>query len=128
MTLAAGKLRHRILIEQYIALLDSNGDVLQDPNTGETAMDWTPLAEVWAAIEPLSAREFIAAQATQSKISARITIRHREDLDASMRLIHMRSGGVRGTVYNPHGFLADPVSGLEYMTIPVSTGVSTTGQ
>ena len=128
MTLAAGKLRHRILIEQYIALQDSNGEALQDPLTGEVMMDWTSLAEVWAAIEPLSAREFIAAQATQSKISARITIRHREDLDASMRLIHMRSGGVRGKVYNPAGFLADPMSGLEYLTIPCSEGVSTTGQ
>lgn len=128
MTLAAGRLRHRILIEQYVLDLDSNGDVIQDPESGQTFGTWTEVATVWAAIEPLSAREFIAAQATQSQIMGKIVIRHRTGLDASMRLVHMLSGGVRGQVYNPAGLLADKDSGLEYITIPVSAGVSTTGQ
>lgn len=127
MTLAAGRLRHRVLIEQYVLALDSNGDVAQDPETGETTGSWQELATVWAAIEPLSAREFLAAQATQSQVTARIVIRHRSDLDASMRLVHMVNGA-RGSVYNPAGFLADKDSGLEYLTIPVSAGVSTSGQ
>lgn len=127
MTLAAGRLRHRILIERYVLAVDSNGDVIQDPNTGETTGSWQELATVWAAIEPLSAREFIAAQATQSKIEARIVLRHRPDLDGALRLVHMVNGA-RGKVYNPAGFLADPDSGLEYLTSPVSTGVSDSGQ
>lgn len=127
MTLSAGRLRHRVLIEQYVLALDSNGDVAQDPDTGETTGSWQELATVWAAIEPLSAREFLAAQATQSQVTARIVIRHRSDLDASMRLVHMVNGA-RGSVYNPAGFLADKDSGLEYLTIPVSAGVSTSGQ
>ena len=127
MTLAAGRLRHRVLIEQYVLAVDSNGDVAQDPDTGETTGSWQELATVWAAIEPLSAREFLAAQATQSQVTARIVIRHRSGLDASMRLVHMVNGA-RGAVYNAAGFLADKDSGLEYLTIPVSAGVSTSGQ
>ena len=127
MTLAAGRLRHRVLIEQYVLALDSNGDVAQDPATGETSGSWQEVVTVWAAIEPLSAREFLAAQATQSQVTARVLIRHRSDLDASMRLVHMVNGA-RGAVYNPAGFLADKDSGLEYLTIPVSAGVSTSGQ
>jgi len=127
MTLAAGRLRHRVLIEQYVLAVDSNGDAIQDTNTGETTGSWQELATVWAAIEPLSAREFLAAQAMQSKIEAKIVIRHRMGLNAAMRLVHMINGA-RGPVYNPAGFLADKDSGLEYLTIPVSAGVSTSGQ
>ena len=100
MTLAAGRLRHRVSIEQYLALLDSNGEVLQDPDTGEVLMDWVALAEVWAAIEPLSTREFFAAQSVQSKVSARIIIRYRPDIDAAMRLRHNQK------IYNIEGILA----------------------
>lgn len=127
MALAAGRLRHRILIERYVLDVDSNGDVIQNPETGETTGQWLPLATVWAAIEPLSAREFLAAQATQSQVTARIVIRHRNDLNAAMRLVHMVNGA-RGALYNIHGLLADPDSGLEYLTMPVSAGVSTSGQ
>lgn len=122
MTLPAGTLRHRIRIEQFVLDVDSNGDVVQDPATGATRGQWVEFATTFAAIEPLSAKEFIAAQATQSKISARIVIRYRTGLDASMRFIHMVNNK-RQALYDPHGFLADKDSGLEYLTIPVSTGV-----
>lgn len=71
-----------------------------------------------ASLEPLSAREFIAAQATQSQITARIVIRYREGLNAAMRILH------NGRIYNIHGILSDPVSGLDYLTLPCSEGVS----
>lgn len=127
MPIAAGRLRHRVLIERYVLAVDSNGDVVQDPDTGETTGSWQELATVWAAIEPLSAREFIAAQSTQSKIEARVVLRHRSDLDGALRLVHLVNGA-RGKVYNPAGFLPDKDSGLEYLTAPVSSGVSTSGQ
>jgi SPP1 family predicted phage head-tail adaptor len=126
-SLEAGRLRHRIRIEQLQNLPDSHGDDYQDPETGETRQEWVEVATVWAAIEPLSAREFIAAQATQSQITARIVIRYRDGMDGSMRLVHVRTGRA-DTVYNPHGFQADVESGLEYLTAPCSTGVSTSGQ
>lgn len=106
----AGKLRHRITLQRP--------GLTQDPLSGEMVPGWDLVATVWGSVEPLSAREFIAAQAGQSEVSARIVIRHRADVDATMRALH------RGKVYNIHGVLADPKSGLEYLTLPVSEGAN----
>lgn len=114
----AGKLRHQVRIESYDYVRDGAGEVIQDPVTGETSQHWAEVATVWASVEPLSAREFVAASATQSAITARIVMRYRDGLNAAMRLIH------KGKIYNPAGFLADKVSGLEYIMIPVTEGVS----
>lgn len=111
MSLPAGRLRHRVDIQ-------GRQDV-QDPVTGEMVPAWVSVwTAVPAAIEPLSAREFIAAQAVQSQVVARITLRYREGLDASMRIVH------KGAIYNIAGLLPDKDSGLEYFTIPVSQGVN----
>jgi SPP1 family predicted phage head-tail adaptor len=109
MSLAAGRLRHRVRIERRIDTQDSNLDPV---------FTWEWVATIWAAVEPLSSREFFAAQAAQSQVVARITIRHRDGLNAQMRLLH------RGKVYNPAGFLPDKDSGIEYITIPVTQGVN----
>lgn len=106
--LNAGRLRHRVRIEQPI--------VSQDPTTGAVTEAWATVVTVYAAIEPLSAREFVTAQSTQSQIAARIVIRYRPGMTANMRLIDETSG----TIYNPAGFLADPVTGRDYLTIPCS--------
>ncbi len=78
-------------------------------------MEW---ARVWAGIEPLSARDFIAAQAVQSEVTARIVIRYREGVTAAMRIKHA------GRLYTIHGVLPDAKSGREYLTLPVSEGVN----
>lgn len=112
MALKAGRLRHRIEFQEKVKS--------QDPETGEIVYTWATVAgldSVPAAIEPLSVKEFMAAQANQSEIVARMTIRARDGLKPTMRIVH------RGLYYNPAGFLPDPDSGLEYMTIPVSEGV-----
>lgn len=107
--LDSGKLRHRVSIERSTRI--------QDPTTGAMTETWSEIAEVWAAVEPLSAREFVQSAAGQSEVTARITIRTR-DIQATDRIIH------RGTVYNIRGVLADKDSGLEYITLPVGTGVN----
>lgn len=107
----AGRLRHRIILQKK--------QTTQDQVSGAEIVDWIDVAKLWAAIEPLSAREFIAAQSIQSKISTRIIIRRRKDIDAAMRIFHESSG----QVYDIHGELQDKDSGLEYMTLPCSTGV-----
>ena len=127
MPISAGRLRHRIQIQEYVELLDSDGDVLQDPNTGEVPKIWSLVAEQWAAIEPLSAREFIQSDAKQSQITGKVIMRTPDRIHAGMRLVHMVNG-VQGEVFNIHGLLRDLESGLEYMTIPVSSGVSINGQ
>lgn len=121
MSLQAGRLRHRISLQRRAALLDSNGDVQQDPTTGEVSYAWSELTELWAAIEPLSGREFIQSQATQSKVTGRIVIRHYTNINAGMRIVH------NGTVYNIEAILPDKESGLEYLTILTSEGVNSEG-
>jgi SPP1 family predicted phage head-tail adaptor len=126
MSIEAGRLRHRVRIERLQNLLDTDGEVIQS-DTGEVSQAWVEVATVWAAIEPVSGREFIQSRAIQAEIVARIVIRQRDGLDAAMRLVHVRTGRA-DVIYNPHAFLADKESGLEYLTIPCSTGVSTNGQ
>lgn len=101
----AGKLRHRVEIQKKQRVSDGGGG-------WEDA--WVSIATVWARVEPLSAREFVAAQSVQSQISARITIRYRDDITSDMRIKH------RGQTYDIQGVLADNQSGLEYLTLPCS--------
>nr|WP_298117427.1 phage head closure protein [uncultured Pseudomonas sp.] len=113
MGIHAGRLRHRIAIQQKIET--------QDTTTGAIAHTWQTIAgldSVPAAIEPLSVRDLMAAQAAQSEITARITIRYRAGLDATMRILH------KDKIYNPAGWLPDQDSGLEYLTAPVSQGIN----
>lgn len=123
MSIQAGRLRHRVRIEEKRYLLDSNGDAWQDPQTGATRQEWTLVDEVWAAIEPMSAREFVQSQAMQSQVTTRIVIRYRDGMHAAMRLVHVRTGRP-DVVYNPAAFLADKDSGLDYLTAPCSQGVN----
>ena len=106
----AGKLRHKVMIQAP--------GLTQDPVSGDMVPGWADFASVFASIEPLSARDFIAAQANQSEITARIVIRYREGILPTMRILH------RGKVYAIQGALPDAHSGLEYITLPVSEGVS----
>ncbi|AOV01684.1 phage head closure protein [Delftia tsuruhatensis] len=122
MALESGKLRHRVRIEAYAEQRDSAGEVIQDQQTGEVLMAWQEVDTIWADIDALSAREFIQSAATQSKVTARMKIRARDDLLASMRFVHLRRKAAN-VIYNPEGFLPDRESGMEYMTIPCSSGV-----
>lgn len=107
-TLRAGALRHRIAIDQQINA--------QDATTGEIVTSWAEIAaNVPAAIEPLSGREYIAAARTGSVISARITIRFRPNLNAAMRIRH----GL--IVYEVKAILPDPKSGKEWLTVLVES-------
>lgn len=123
MPIDSGKLRHRVRIEALIPVTDSAGETIQDPATGEVAREWALMGLVWAAIEPISGREFIQSATQQNKIVGRITFRvPKNPFDGSMRIVH------NGTVYNVEGVLADKDSGQEYVTCPVSQGVSESGQ
>jgi len=115
--LAAGKLRHRVVLQELQEVSDSSGNYQNDQ--GEPNTEWVTLGTYWAAINPLSAREFIAAQSEQSKISARIVMRFNPVIDATMRLYH----AAKGQYYNIEGVIADQDSGVEYITLAVSEGV-----
>lgn len=103
----AGKLRHRITIEQPVTTRDGIGGVVRG---------WATFMTVWAEVVPLSGREFLAAQATQSSVNARITIRYVHGVTDLMRVIH------REQVYSIHAVLPDPTF-REHLTLMCETGV-----
>ncbi|WP_426156762.1 phage head closure protein [Pseudomonas sp. TSRC2-2] len=107
----AGKLRHRIEIQHKITP--------RDPVTGNFLEPaWVEFAKVWAAVEDLSARDFVAAKAGQSQVTGRVVIRYRSGVLPTMRIVH------RGEIYSIEGPpLADKESGLEYLTLLVSKGI-----
>lgn len=117
MSLDAGKLNKRIRFERLIPEIDSDGEQVQLED-GTLVSTWTMIAALWGAVEPISAREFIQSAATQSMVVARITIRYTDQVDAACRAVF------RGKVYNIEGILPDKDSGLEYLTLPCSMGVS----
>lgn len=75
----AGSLRHPLNLQRV--------EVVQDPVTGEVIEDWVTVSREWASIEGVSGREFLAASAEQAETTYRITIRFRDDLDATWRLV-----------------------------------------
>lgn len=91
----AYKMRHRVTIQELQVLVDSND--------GSQSEMWVILAtKVPASIHPLSGKEFLAASAVQSTVNTRITIRYRDDLKPSMRVIH------EGILYNIKAIIPDP--------------------
>lgn len=113
MNISAGKLRHRVEVVKPV--------YIRDPVTGEQKLD-EQRVKVWADKQSLSGRELIAAQAEQSLVRYNITIRWRADIDASCWIEH------RGLKFDILGVLPDDDSGLEYIKLPCSEGVSITGQ
>lgn len=109
--IAAGKLRHLVSLQSR--------QTGRDPDSGAVVdLGWVEVTKLWASIEPLSARELIAAAASQSKVTARIVTRRDKRVTAAMRFVY------DGCIYNIEGVLPDPVSGREYQTHPVSEGVN----
>lgn len=105
----AGRLRHRVTIEQVTETRDEFGGV-------ETS--WAALhSAVPAEIVPLSGREFIAAQSAQAGVTARITVRFMAGLTPKMRIKH------GSDIYNIEAVLPDPTL-RRHLTLMCSTGVN----
>ena len=105
----APRLRHRVTIEQVTESRDADGGVV-------TA--WATLhSKVPAEIVPLSGREFVAAQAAQAGITARLTIRYMAGITPKMRVVH------GADIYNIEAVLPDPTL-RRHLTLMVSTGVN----
>lgn len=75
----AGALDQRIVIERLVEGYDELGQPIND---------WLPIVTTWAAVEPLVGREFIAAQAAVSEITARVRLRYRPGITAADRIVH----------------------------------------
>jgi SPP1 family predicted phage head-tail adaptor len=73
----AGRLRHRLTLEQAVTSEDGSGGY---------ATEWLAVASLWGAIETISGREWAESDAVKSEATHRIAIRHRDDIGPSMRL------------------------------------------
>lgn len=111
-----GKLKYLVALDQLVTGKDDDGNtteswVVFEDNGG----DGIP-----AAYEPLSARDLIAARAAQSEVTARYVIRWLPGVTGAMRVRRLDDG----RVYRIAAPLEDARSGREYITLPVSEGVS----
>lgn len=109
MSLDPSRLRHIVRFEEKRVVVDEDG---------ERTESWVVVfPRVYAAVEPLSVRDLMAAGAEQSEVSARIVVRWRPGFHHGMRIVHGEE------VYHIKGLQRDPESGLEWLTIPVSLGL-----
>jgi SPP1 family predicted phage head-tail adaptor len=74
-----GWLRHRVTFETPEATPDE---------AGGATITWTPLATVWAHVEPTADREEIAADHLSGVVTHRVTIRWRDDIAGGMRIAY----------------------------------------
>ena len=106
----SNKLRHRVDIEQYTSVIDSNYG-------GET-QTWTVLADnVAAEILSVSGREFFAGQEQQNGVNYKITIRYIAGILPKMRV------NQGNTMYNITAVLPDS-TGKRYITLMAELGVT----
>lgn len=99
---AAGKMRHKITLQEYVE---------ERSPYGEVTHQWQDLTQVWADIAPQSGREYMASQSLQSQIDTRITIRYRPDVGPENRIKY------RGMLYKIHAALPDNGSGLATLNL-----------
>lgn len=100
----AGKLRHRIKLYRPTASRSATGAVKQ--------VVWEHILTLWGRFTPLSVKDIITGQAHDTQVTARCMIRHRTDINGTMRVEHM--GKMYEIVGEP---LADKDSGREYLTL-----------
>ncbi len=106
-----GRLRHRIVLQQRADAENASGEVIPT---------WTDLARVWASIEPVSGREYFAAQQVSAEITARITIRYRSGVNAAGRVLHQTNQSDSPAEYDVYDIitaLEDPVINKRWITL-----------
>jgi len=60
--------------------------ITQDPNTGEMTETWSDYVSVFARVDPMIGREYLAAAAIQSEPMTKFTMRYLGDIDTTMRI------------------------------------------
>ena len=60
--------------------------ITQNPVTGEMVETWADFVSVFAKIEPLVGREYLAAAAIQAEDTTKFTMRYRGDVDQTMKI------------------------------------------
>lgn len=93
MTIVVGKLRHRIVIQEYMELKDDWGGSykkwLPTPDPADTDYDANALAAatVWARVSPARGREFWDIRKSNSEVEGMVVVRYRPGIDHKNRLL-----------------------------------------
>lgn len=74
-----GPLRHRVTFESRKTGRDEFGQPLEG---------WDLVATLWASVEPISGRELLSSQQTQSEITHRIRCRYRAGIETAQRIVY----------------------------------------
>lgn len=103
--MSAGRLKERVTIERLTQGQDEIGQPINE---------WRVLGTVWAAVEPLNGREYLAAGAEQSQVTTRIRIRYFAGLTSADRVTH------EGTQYDIKSVI-DPQTRREEIVLMCAT-------
>lgn len=103
------QLKHRITIQQF--KIDDD-----DPYREEEWSDYRQ--NVAAKVTFLSTKELVASGAELSEVKARIQVRYDKKINAKMRIIF------REELYEIEGVMPDNESGLQWLTLVVSKGLT----
>lgn len=109
MKMLAARLRHRVEIQNFTTT--------QDNDSGALTEIWSAVYKnVPAEVNPLSGREFIAAQATNASVTTKIVIRNHDNILPRMRVLF------NGAYYAINVVLHDPTFG-NHITLMCESGV-----
>ncbi len=107
--------------------------VAQNDSDGRLVEDWVPAFAVSnrmpVEITPMSVGERIESAAKQSKVTHRIRAQYRREFEVlagNLRMTEARVGGAP-VVYNIEGCVPDPDSGIDFVTLFASSGLSDAG-
>ncbi len=104
----AGRLRERVTIERPVRVSDG---------TGGESVSWAALGTVWAEVASLAGSEVTQAERDEARGRYTVTMRHRDDVIADMRLVW------RGKVLNIRG-LRDPDGRRRWLAVSAEGGVA----
>lgn len=111
MRVKAGKLRHRVTIQQLVA-----GSPQKTP-MGAPDKQWADVATLWADVRPLQGRALFLAQQALSKVNTEIEIRYYAGVTAAMRVKH-------GTTYYNIEAVIDPEQRHIRLLLQCATGTN----
>lgn len=106
----AGRLRHRVTIDEKVETPDGQGGI------ETTYLAWEE--NIPAAIEPGSGKEFMNSNQILAQVSTRITVRWRPGVVPTMRVRH------ESAIYNIVAVLPDKETGRTWLTLGCVSGTN----
>lgn len=77
-----GKMRHRITFQAFNGTRNAYGEPLESDDA-----NWTDFKSCYAAIDPVSGREFYEAQQSQSEVTHKLRTRYLAGITPTLRIL-----------------------------------------